>query len=434
MNEERIRRAMEQEPVLARVARAEEVFWMNPRYGGELPGDAPGDADIEDARQRLLRFAPFLRRRFPETLPDAGLIESPLREIPGMLRAMDCGLSGRLFLKMDSHLAIAGSVKARGGIYEVLKHAEELAFAGGLLRAGDDYGRLDSDEARAFFGRYTIQVGSTGNLGLSIGIMGAALGFRVVVHMSQDAMEWKKALLRESGVTVIEYADDYSAAVAEGRRRSDADPMSYFVDDENSRTLFLGYAVAAGRLEAQLRSAGIAVDEAHPLFVYLPCGVGGAPGGIAYGLKRRFGANVHCFFVEPVQSPCMLLGMASGLHSEVCVRDFGLTGITRADGLAVGRPSGFVGRMMEPFLSGEFTVRDGALFDDLRLLWQTEGVFIEPSACAAFAGPRRMAEAGEYLRAQGLEGRMGAATHIAWATGGSLVPEEIRAEALATNC
>ena len=435
MKEEMIREALERAPVLARAARGEELFWRNPKCGGALPKDAPTDADIEDAAARLERFASYIARRFPETRESGGIIESPLREIPGMLRAMDCGLPGRLFLKMDSHLAIAGSVKARGGIYEVLKHAEELALAGGLLRAGDSYERFDSDAARAFFGKYTVQVGSTGNLGLSIGIMSAALGFRAVVHMSRDAAEWKKALLRRGGVEVVEYADDYSAAVAEGRRRSDADPMSYFVDDENSRNLFLGYAVAAWRLEGQLRAAGVAVDAEHPLFVYLPCGVGGAPGGIAFGLKRRFGEHAHCFFAEPVQAPCMLLGMASGLHNRVSVRDFGLTGVTRADGLAVGRPSGFVGRMMEGLLSGEFTVRDGALFDDLRMLLDSEDIFIEPSACAGFAGPRRLlAEAGEYLAARGLTEKLGAAAHVVWATGGRLVPPAVREEYLRTQC
>ena len=102
-----IRQAIAREPALARAASAEEVFWRNPKYGA-APLDTLTAADIDGAEARLMRFAPFIRRRYPETEPWQGLIESPLREIPGMLRAMDCGIAGRLFLKMDSHLAIAG--------------------------------------------------------------------------------------------------------------------------------------------------------------------------------------------------------------------------------------------------------------------------------------------------------------------------------------
>ena len=420
-------------PLISDLVALHETTWFNPGLApaAQALGDVGlGAADVADASARLARFAPYLRRAFPETAASNGIVESdvvPVAQLQTVLaERYGQALSGALWLKRDSHLPISGSIKARGGIYEVLKHAEDLALAAKLMSLDDDYAVLHSNQARAFFGQYKIAVGSTGNLGMSIGIMGAALGFQVTVHMSADARQWKKDTLRAHGVSVIEYASDYSAAVAQGRQQAEADPGCHFVDDENSVNLFLGYAVAGERLKQQLADEHITVDAQHPLFVYLPCGVGGAPGGVAFGLKLAFGDAVHCIFAEPTHSPCMLLGVYTGLHDQVSVQDFGIDNVTAADGLAVGRASGFVGKAMQRLLDGFYTVSDEEMYSLLALMERNQGLRLEPSALAGVPGIARVqADRQGYLARLGLDAQhLLNATHLIWATGGNRVPAD----------
>jgi len=397
-------------------------------------------AQVQQAVQRFERFAPLLAQLFPELQVSGGRIESALLHVPQMQQALQLPEQlGRLWLKADHSLPVAGSIKARGGVHEVLEYAEQIALQHGLLADGD-YLQLASDAARAVFARYQVAVGSTGNLGLSIGVMASGLGFKATVHMSADAKEWKKQRLRARGVQVVEHAGDYAQAVAAGRALANQDTHCHFVDDEHSLSLLLGYAAAAPYLVAQLAQNGIAVDEMHPLFVYIPCGVGGAPGGVALGLQQAFGPHVHCFFAEPVQSPCfmveMLAGAAAlpGLEAHPSVYELGLNNQTEADGLAVPRASELAADVVRGFLGGVFTVEDETLFRHLCLLKDREGLQIEPSAAAGFGGPRALLEsvAGQdYLQRQKLLPHMANATHIVWTTGGLFVPDEEYARFLA---
>ncbi len=349
---ENIQTLIAQYPLVEDLVALKETTWFNPGTSSlaeGLPYVGLTEHDVQDAHARLTRFAPYLAQAFPETAATGGIIESELAAIPAMQKRLEKEygqpIRGAILLKKDSHLPISGSIKARGGIYEVLTHAEKLALEAGLLTTQDDYSILLSPEFKQFFSQYSIAVGSTGNLGMSIGIMSARIGFKVTVHMSADARAWKKAKLRSHGVTVVEYEEDYGVAVEQGRKAAESDPNCFFIDDENSRTLFLGYAVAGQRLKAQFAQQGRVVDADHPLFVYLPCGVGGGPGGVAFGLKLAFGDNVHCFFAEPTHSPCMLLGIYTGLHDTISVQDIGIDNLTAADGWRwAARPALLAGR------------------------------------------------------------------------------------------
>ncbi len=420
---------MQSQQVQQALERGDPVLWLNPAWtpaGRAFEGLAVPTQAIADAEARWQRFAPLLAGLFPDLGGAGGIIESPLLDAPKLARRIMPENRGRLLVKADHALPVAGSIKARGGIYAVLHHAEGLAAAHGILSgATDDCRKLAGPEARALFARHELSVGSTGNLGLSIGIMGAALGFKVTVHMSVEAKAWKKERLRRRGVNVVEHASDYTAACVVARAEAERNDRLHFIDDENSVELFLGYATAVPRLAGQLEALGVTVDADHPLFLYLPCGVGGAPGGITFAARHVFGDHAHCFFVEPVEAPCMLLGMQTGKHAGIAVYDIGLTLKTDADGLAVSTPSRFIGRLMEPLLSGCLTTTDADMYGHLLDMYVCEGLEVEPSAAAGCAGPSMLIESpagAQYLDRHGLTGSMPRSTHIVWTTGGLFVP------------
>jgi D-serine dehydratase len=217
--------------------RKEPFLWVNE---GWQPLDAararpePTFSKVREAERKWGLFADLLSALFPELESTGALIDSALYSAGQLQKATMGGrtLVGRWFLKGDHALPIAGSIKARGGIYEVLLHAEALARENGLLEPQDKRRILASPPARALFAAHRIAVGSTGNLGLAIGVMAAALGFQATVHMSSDAKAWKKKRLRDRGVEVIEHDGDFGEAVPAGRAQARQDPNSYFIDDE----------------------------------------------------------------------------------------------------------------------------------------------------------------------------------------------------------
>lgn len=410
----------------------EEYLWINPnKKKAYYISNALTLEGIHEADQRLKRFGPFFKAAFTDLVNKEGLIESPLSPLETFKTGIVPFLGGRIlghwFLKRDDLLPISGSVKARGGVYEIIKWAETLAIENKLIAPSSDYSCFLTESFQKFFSQFTVYVGSTGNLGLSIGTISRALGFKVKVHMSSDAKAWKIEKLKSIGAEVILHESDYSAAVAKGRAEAAKDPKAYFVDDENSMDLFTGYATAALRLKAQLEEKNLFISAESPLFVYLPCGVGGAPGGIAYALKALFGQNVYLFFAEPTKAPCMLYGLHTGQHEKCHIKTLGIDGLTVADGLAVGSPSGLVCNLMTPLLDGIYTVNDEKLLWLLNLLHISENIYVEPSATASLMGPMKLfyTEMGfKILLENGLLEKMENAVHVSWATGGSLVPLE----------
>jgi D-serine dehydratase len=399
-------------PIVAQLRDRLPAVWLRPRSAAATNQTPLTPGEIRAAEQRLDRFRPVLAALFPAARWD-GRIRSALLEYP---RQADLP---EILVKADHDLPMTGSVKARGGVYELLCRIEAVALMEGLVKPGESLAPLLTPAAKTLFSKHRIVVASTGNLGFSIGLVARAFDLEAEVHMSHDAKTWKKERLRRTGANVIEHPCDYTDTVARARDSASASG-SYFIDDESSRLLFVGYTTAAAELAEQLGERGLKVGTNTPLVVYLPCGVGGAPGGITAGLKTIYGDDVRCVFVEPVASACVLAALAVGNGAPLSVYDIGLDNDTIADGLAVPVASKLVMSSVGASIDAAVAVTDAAMLDWVRRAWKESRLRLEPSGAAGFAALPLFLEA---TRKAG-EPLPPGAIHVVWTTGGSQLPED----------
>ncbi|ANO52580.1 D-serine ammonia-lyase [Woeseia oceani] len=409
------------EKLLTKLRGGETAVWLKSAKADFFDAEA-ARADVAAAEIRWQRFAPALARLF-DTPGGLGRINSPLSEYPASLPA-----PAPVYVKADHSLPITACVKARGGIFGLLCVIEKIAQDAGLLKEQETYAILADEPARRILAEHTVVVASTGNLGYSIGVAAIGFGMQAEVHMSDDAKEWKKARLRELGATVVEHVGDYTSTVSSARTSVAERDKTHFIDDENSWDLFVGYAGAGEELAQQLKQANVDVSVEHPLVVYLPCGVGGAPGGITYGLKSIFGDAVVCVFVEPVNSACVFVALAcdGALKS---VYDVGLSNNTEADGLAVSRASELVLNKVGKQIDAVVAVPDKSMTDWVGKAWSNAALRLEPSATAGFAALEPFLQAIDAdVTSNGTRPALkniAQGTHVVWTTGGDLMPEDI---------
>jgi D-serine dehydratase len=436
--------------VLKRLQRSNTVCIANPHHSNDLrdiEAQSITRSDIQEARELLERARPLFRKLWPDDqmLKDwDGLIESPLTLAKNLCDEM--GGTGTWLLKRDDDLPVAGSTKGRGAFFAVLEHAEKLAIDKGLITKGQDLGNLCSPEAKAIFSEYKIAVGSTGNLGMGIALLAAALGFDAKVYLSEEAADWKKKRLTDHGCKIYEHDGNFQEALQKGREdcaaANEAKPDSaYFVDDEDSKALSVGPAVAGLRLKKQLENKEIRIGADRPLFVYIPTGVGGGPSGVLRGLMDAFQdeglhQHVHGILVQPKQCASVLARMSipdKDNKQPIDVYHLELTNKSpQGDGMAVPQASELAFKNLQVNAAGAMTVSDEDMLKNTARLHKTEGIFIETSAAASINGPNWCeSEAGrEYIERNGMKDAMQNAVHVMWFTGGGKVPEDTKAEIL----
>lgn len=162
-----------------------------------------------------------------------------------------------------------------------------------ILRDGIEGGKLRPG--------MTIIESTTGNTGISTAMLGAYLGYRVLIIMPEGMSEERKKAIRSFGAKILELPgaeSDVDLAVEHARQLVSSDPEQYFWVNqfENELNVLAHYDTTGPEIWEQ---SGGNIDA----FV-AAVGTGGTLTGVARYLKER-NPKIKVYAVEPTECPVL---------------------------------------------------------------------------------------------------------------------------------
>ena len=281
-------------------------------------------ADVRAARERI-----------------AGeIIATPCRRAHSSEALLDGG--GRLYLKLEN-LHRTGSFKERGALNRLV---------------------LMSEEER----RRGVIAASAGNHAQALALHATRLGVVATVVMPEHTPLVKTGSARRYGAKVVLHGESFDDAVAEARRRRDAEGLVLVPAFDDPRIV-----AGQGTIGLELLEQLEAID-----LVVVPIGGGGLISGIAVALKEARPA-VRVIGVEAEAAPSARASRDAGRIVATTATD------TIADGIAVKRVGEVTFPLIERYVDEIVLVSEEEIAAAVLLLLEREKTLAEGAGAAAMA-------------------------------------------------
>ena len=241
-------------------------------------------------------------------------------------------------------------------------------------------------------GRSVVTCASTGNAASSLAGFAAATELETIIFVPERAPDAKVAQLLVYGARVFLVKGSYDVAYDLAAEAADA--FGWY-----NRSAAVNPYLVEGKKTGALELAEQS-DWDPPDAVFVSVGDGSVISGICKGFAelRRIGLIEQAPQVIGVQADgAASIARAFAGYDGSMVRIDDVEASTVADSICVGAPRDVVKAVTYVHRNGGrfVTVSDDAILKSIAFLAQRTGVFAEPAAAAAFAGLRRLAEAGE---------------------------------------
>jgi threonine dehydratase len=209
---------------------------------------------------------------------------------------------------------------------------------------------------------------SAGNHAQGVAYHATRLGIRAVIYMPEHAPITKVNSTERFGGEVVLYGKSFDEALAESKRRSETDGLTFIHAFDDS-------AVIAGQ-----GSIGLEILSQNPFVeaVLCPIGGGGLIGGIACAIKET-NPKIKVIGIQTSRIPSMIAAIAQHQPVELPAAT------TIADGIAVRRAGALTLPLVEKYVDDVVTVEEEEIASAILYLLEREKTVAEGAGATAVA-------------------------------------------------